>query len=82
MNGRAKDPVLGACARELWLAAAHADHDIKIEHKHGIDIPLADALSRFNTEADKKSLACLLVKQRGLLEVAPNLNNCVFFSCI
>lgn len=39
MSGRTKDPVLGACARELWLEAARADHDIQIIHKPGIDIP-------------------------------------------
>lgn len=82
MTGPTKDPVLGACARELWLAAAQGDHDIKVQHKHRIDIPLADALSRFDSEPDKRSLARLLVKQRGLLQVSPNLNNCVFFSQI
>lgn len=42
-TGRTRDSVLAACARELWLEAARADHDIKIIHRCGELIPLANS---------------------------------------
>lgn len=52
-----KDPILASCARELWLEAANADHEIQIEHRQGSEIPLADALSRSFTDVSKAKLA-------------------------
>lgn len=79
-SGKTKDPVLGACAREIWLEGAVRDIDIHIVHKHGVDIPLADALSRAAAEPDKKAYAQAEVERRGLSQVPPNINGYQFFS--
>ena len=41
-----KDPILCACARELWLFGTINSCTIEIVHKPGKDLILADALSR------------------------------------
>lgn len=81
-TGRTKDPVLGACARELWLAAAQADHDIEIIHKEGTSIPLADALSRYHFDPSKEALTNRLIAVLGLTELCPVLTDYVFFNDI
>lgn len=78
-TGRTRDSVLAACARELWLEAARADHDIKIIHRHGELIPLADALSRVSSDQAKANLASKLVRSRNLIEILPRLSGYVFF---
>ena len=45
-TGKCSDPDLGLCSRELWLMAAVNNFDIEICHKPGIQLVLADALSR------------------------------------
>ena len=45
-SGRCSDPVLGMCARELWLVAALNSCTITVHHKPGVELILADALSR------------------------------------
>lgn len=77
-SGRTKDPVLGACARELWLAAATADHEIEIRHKEGALIPLADALSRSYSDPAKRALALELATKMGLSEIRPKLSGYLF----
>ena len=47
-SGRATDPTLAACSREMWLLAAHLNVNIEIRHKPGVDLVLADALSRYH----------------------------------
>lgn len=79
---RTKDSVLGACARELWLAAATADHDIQIIHKESTTIPLADALSRYHSDTAKAALANGLIADLNLSELSPILNGYVFFNNI
>lgn len=81
-SGRTKDSVLGACARELWLEAARADHDIEIVHKPGAQIPLADSLSRFYSDPSKAALSLELVARRKLVEISPNLTGYTFFNDI
>lgn len=81
-TGRTKDPVLGLCARELWLEAARADHDIEIIHKEGTAIPLADALSRFHSDPAKAALARTLAADLDLTELSPVLTDYVFFNDI
>lgn len=56
-TGCTRDSVLSACAREMWLQAAVADHDILFRHMPGVDIPLADALSRQHDDSSKKAYA-------------------------
>lgn len=79
MTGRTKDPILGACARELWLETAKHDDLIKIEHKPGDQIPLADALSRMAHDPAKEQYVRDNVIFRGLVFVKPVLNNYCFF---
>lgn len=74
MTGRTKDCVLSSCARNMWLEAATSDHDIKIEHRPGTELELADALSRKFEDPEKDILAKRLVKEAGLIETAPDLN--------
>lgn len=79
MTGRTKDPVLGACARELWLEAAKRDDSISIEHRPGTSIPLADGLSRMSTDEAKAAYVRDTVKNKGLTFVPPALKNYEFF---
>lgn len=81
-TGRTKDSVLGSCARELWLGAARADHEIQIVHKEGTAIPLADALSRFYSDSAKAALAIELTAVLNLTELSPVLSGYVFFNDI
>lgn len=78
-SGQTKDKVLATCARELWLFAATADHDIRIEHRHGHSIPLVDALSRRPFDPAKDLLANRLISDRELSPVSPKVDNLVFF---
>lgn len=79
MTGRTRDPVLGACARELWLEAAKRDDVISIEHTPGTSIPLADALSRMATDQAKATYVEDTIRRRNLTFVAPALKNYEFF---
>ena len=45
--GKARDPFLGACARNVWYIAALADIDLQYEHILGRDNTVADLLSRW-----------------------------------
>ena len=49
-SGAGRDPVLTACAREIWLYAATHSCQVEILHKPGKDLVLADALSRRATD--------------------------------
>lgn len=79
MTGKTKDRTLGACARQMWLEAANRHIDFTIKHKPGTEIPLADALSRYYTEKEKANLADLLIRERGLTEKPPLIENGNFF---
>lgn len=78
-TGRTKDPVLGACARQLWLCAATTSHEIEIRHKKGTAIPMADALSRMTRDPNKARFVNDNVKRFNLLMLQPAINNHVFF---
>ena len=77
-TGRTKDPVLAACARELWLEAAKNNHDIDIRHKPGIELVLADALSRRHISRDMDTLATRLTNERELSELSPSTTDSTF----
>lgn len=79
MSGKTKDQILGACARQMWLEAAKRDQTFIISHKPGAALELADALSRYHTDSDKKSYVLSEVRVRGLAEVEPVLCEYVFF---
>lgn len=78
-TGVTKDPILAACARELWLEGAIRDVEIKITHKPGSLIPLADALSRASVDQSKRSYADCEIKKRALTRLPPTLHHYQFF---
>lgn len=78
-SGKTKDPVLAACARQLWLEAAVRDMEIKIVHKPGSLIPLADALSRMASNPSMRQFVHHEVRKRQLLRLPPVLNGYHFF---
>lgn len=79
-SGVTKDPVLAACARQLWLEGAVKDVDITITHKAGDLIPLADALSRVKYDLTKRQFADAEIRARGLSQLPPVLNGYEFFN--
>lgn len=80
-TGKTRDPVLAACSRELWLEAAKSDHHIVIQHKPGVELVLADALSRRHSDKKKKAdLADSIIHRDSLEIVSPVINNYVFFN--
>lgn len=79
-SGRTRNDLLAKCARELWLFAAHYNHDIHILHKKGECIPLANALSRSSHDPAKNHLAAELIKSRNLKCLPPALVDHFFFN--
>ena len=69
-TGRTRDPILSACAREIWLIAALQGLEVLIHHAPGESLILADALSRSSSDPSKNYLAGTLVNQRELSRVA------------
>ena len=49
--GRARDPYLGACARNIWYMAALSDIDLQYVHVLGKNNVVADLLSRWQFSA-------------------------------
>ena len=56
-SGKGKEPLLFACARQLWLISAINNCELEIKHKPGADLVLADALSRSLNHPSMKSKA-------------------------
>lgn len=79
-TGRTKDPILAACARELWLQAAKFNHQVEIRHKSGALIPLADTLSRMFHDKGKAALARRIISEQSLISVTPVIKNYNFFN--
>lgn len=78
-TGRTKDPILAACARELWLHASKRNQTVEIRHKKGSLLILPDALSRTSFDQTKVQLAQQIIVQRSLLPLPPCLNDYEFF---
>ena len=70
-TGRTRDPILAACAREIWLISAVKQVDILIHHAPGESLILADALSRASFDPRLGKLARSLVLERRLSRVKP-----------
>ena len=68
-SGRARDPVLAACARALWFHAAQADVDLRFIHVPGEAMTLADALSRASLGATARAQADALITKLSLSRV-------------
>ena len=55
-SGRARDPYLLMCARDIWYIKATYDFKIIPRHKPGANMTLADSLSRFHiSESNRKT---------------------------
>ena len=50
MRGKSADPYMQKCARELYLVAATNDIDLNVIHTPGVELTVADALSRCHLE--------------------------------
>ena len=70
-TGRTRDPVLAACAREIWLFSAIKQVDILIHHAPGETLILADALSRASFNPRLGKIARSLVLRHKLRRVKP-----------
>ena len=51
-TGRARDPILATCARNLWLIAAIFNIDFIFSHIPGVENSVADLLSRWKHDPD------------------------------
>ena len=60
-SGKGRDPTLTACAREVWYLAAEMSTDVKIFHKPGSELVLADALSRAHQSKKSRDEANILL---------------------
>ena len=70
-TGKTRDPVLAACARELWLFSALRNIDILITHVPGEQLHLADALSRMSFDRSLHTRAVSLVTTLKLSRAKP-----------
>lgn len=68
-TGRGRDPILGACARQLWLLAARGGFTVEVRHKAGHLLLLADALSRAHSSPHMDHIAQEECSRLGLTEI-------------
>ena len=71
-GGKARDPYMAACAREIHMIEAEHDVVLSVVHAPGDTLVLADALSRVFTDKKKQALADKLVAEKGLKFVIPH----------
>ena len=81
-TGRTRDPILAACAREIWLISAVKQVDILIFHAPGETLILSDALSRASFDPRLKKLARSLVLKSKLSRVKPVCLSTVLTLCV
>lgn len=63
----------------MWLLAATYSHETEIRHKRGVDIPIADALSRMSRDPAKAKFVENAVAVHNLVFLSPTINDYVFF---
>ena len=68
-GGRAKDPVLNACARAFWFLAAGAQVQFEFNHIPGEHMQVPDALSRAMTAGEHRAKAEAFISSMSLLPV-------------
>ena len=68
-TGRARDPYLLKCARELWLLSAIHDFTVVASHKPGAENTLADTLSRRHLSPVYESRLDALIAERSLITI-------------
>ena len=66
-SGRARDPVLAACARAMWYHAATTDTNISFTHVSGSGMALPDALSRASLTKKDRLRANRLISSMCLI---------------
>ena len=71
--GRGRDPLLCACARQVWLLSTLYNFELIIKHKAGTELILADALSRRSFSENIANKALDLTEHMNLKEVFPTL---------
>ena len=69
-EGKSQDPFMQKCARELYLVVASYDIELNVVHTPGLEIKIADALSREHTDIK----FARLVKEDSHLKVAKRVN--------
>ena len=60
-SGKAKDGILGTCARKIWMLSALFNISIHIEHISGKSNVIADLLSRFKFDQHSYELLATYV---------------------
>ena len=53
-SGRANDPLIQACIREIWWLAATNDVELVVRHRPGAELQTADTLSRICTRSTSR----------------------------
>lgn len=69
-SGFGRDPVLCACARQICLITAEGNFEFEILHKPGVELVLADNLSRQFGSSKAKKEALEECRQRNLSEIS------------
>ena len=78
--GRGIDQVILACARALWRHAADCDVNLVFKHTPGVDMTTADILSRVPLSPGAAAAARDLIRNLGLIEIAPEPDWFKYFS--
>ena len=71
-TGKARDPFLGACARNIWMEAAKADIDILYSHIQGRKNVVADLLSRWKNTQIQHQILCQNVRNPIWMAIPSN----------
>ena len=61
-HGRARDPIMATCARNVWLLAAMFNINIIVGHIKGLDNSIVDLLSRWHLVADNSRKLSMLLE--------------------
>ena len=70
-GGKARNKVLAACARALWMLSATLEIAIVFRHIPGVNMTIADALSRAHTARSYRDLASEYIHNKSLLMCKP-----------
>lgn len=72
VTGRTHDPILAACSRELAMLVVAQQLEIEVTHVPGIQLTLADALSRRSGNPAMTMKGDAIIRDRGLTWVDPS----------
>ena len=77
-SGRGRDPVLLACARAIWLIQAQKQVRLVFIYTPGVNMQLADTLSRAPAECKFRYLVSDLTRRHKLVRCYPDLSTAIF----